>query len=139
MAFGKASLVHGLSASNPPGGGYSMRAMEMFPDVDGLYRDIVLAIEICCGLALYLQSIDHRNSAYTYVRVSPACLFTTTPDENSIARSWTSHCPISRPSQRSWGRESRSQGGCSGSECLVDALYLRSEILFFDGCTEFSS
>ncbi|CAI6099132.1 unnamed protein product, partial [Clonostachys chloroleuca] len=41
--------------------------MEMFPDVDGLYRDIVLAIEICCGLALYLQSIDHRNSAYTYL------------------------------------------------------------------------
>ncbi|KAK7224652.1 hypothetical protein V2G26_012655 [Clonostachys chloroleuca] len=36
-------------------------------NVDGLYRDIVLAIEICCGLALYLQSIDHRNSAYTYL------------------------------------------------------------------------
>ncbi|CAH0024899.1 unnamed protein product [Clonostachys rhizophaga] len=67
MAFGKALLVRGLSASNPPGGGYFMRAMEMFPDVDGLYQDIVLAIEVCCGLALYLQSIDHRNSAYTYL------------------------------------------------------------------------
>jgi hypothetical protein len=105
MAFGKALLVRGLSASNPPGGGYFMRAMEMFPDIDGLYQDIVLAIEICCGLALYLQSIDHRNSAYTYVCISPTCPYKTTPDENSIAWSWTSHCPISRPSQRSWRRE----------------------------------
>ncbi|CAH0052334.1 unnamed protein product [Clonostachys solani] len=67
MAFGKALLVRGQSASNPPGGGYFMRAMEIFPDVDGLYQDAILAIEICCGLALYLQSIDHRNSAYTYL------------------------------------------------------------------------
>ncbi|KAF5011806.1 hypothetical protein FDECE_2096 [Fusarium decemcellulare] len=67
MAFGKALLGRVGSNTQPPGSEYFMRAMEMFPDITGLYGDPILAVEICCGLALYLQSIDHRNSAYLYL------------------------------------------------------------------------
>ncbi|SCN79636.1 related to positive activator of transcription [Fusarium fujikuroi] len=42
-------------------------AMELFPDTYGLYIDPILSIEVCCGLALYLQAVDHRNSAYVYL------------------------------------------------------------------------
>lgn len=69
MALGKALLGKGLVKINPPGCEYLVRAMELFPDVNGLYQDPILSIEICCGLALYLQSVDHRNSAYTYVSI----------------------------------------------------------------------
>ncbi|VUC35895.1 unnamed protein product [Clonostachys rosea] len=61
MAFGKALLVRGLSASNPPGGGYFMRAMDMFPDVDGLYQDTILAIELGLGLRIALSQGLHRD------------------------------------------------------------------------------
>lgn len=67
MAFGKALLVPGNPAQTPPGSGLVTRALELLPDVHGLYRDPVLSVEILCCLALYLQSVDHRNSAYTYV------------------------------------------------------------------------
>lgn len=67
MAFGKALLSKESQRTVPPGGEYFIRALELFPDVNGLYQDPILSIEICCGLALYLQSVDHRNSAYVYV------------------------------------------------------------------------
>ncbi|TQN67216.1 Proline utilization trans-activator, partial [Colletotrichum shisoi] len=67
MAFGKALLVPGNPAQTPPGSGLVTRALELLPDVHGLYRDPVLSVEILCCLALYLQSVDHRNSAYTYI------------------------------------------------------------------------
>lgn len=70
IAFGKALLVRGPSVASPPGKDYFIRAMELFPDVNGLYCNPILAIEICCGLALYLQCVDHRNSAYAYVRAA---------------------------------------------------------------------
>lgn len=70
MALGKALLGRVGTKSQPPGSEYFMRAMELFPDISGLYRDPFLAVEICCGLALYLQAIDHRNSAYVYVSSS---------------------------------------------------------------------
>jgi proline utilization trans-activator len=46
---------------------YFLRAIEFFPDVWALYRESILEIEICCGLALYLKSVDHRNNAYVYL------------------------------------------------------------------------
>ncbi|KAK0369365.1 hypothetical protein CLIM01_13277 [Colletotrichum limetticola] len=67
MAFGKALLVPGNPNQTPPGSGLVTRALELLPDVHGLYQDPVLSVEILCGLALYLQSVDHRNSAYTYI------------------------------------------------------------------------
>ncbi|KAK1541337.1 hypothetical protein CPAR01_07326 [Colletotrichum paranaense] len=67
MAFGKALLVPGNPNQTPPGSDLVTRALELLPDVHGLYQDPVLSVEILCGLALYLQSVDHRNSAYTYI------------------------------------------------------------------------
>lgn len=68
MAFGKALLVPGEPGKSPPGGGLVSRALELLPDNQGLYQDPALSMEILCCLALYLQSVDHRNSAFTYVR-----------------------------------------------------------------------
>ncbi|KAH6980711.1 fungal-specific transcription factor domain-containing protein [Ilyonectria sp. MPI-CAGE-AT-0026] len=67
MAFGKALLMRGSSRANPYGSEYLSRAMELLPDVNGLYEDPIISVEICCGLSLYLQSVDHRNSAYVYL------------------------------------------------------------------------
>jgi proline utilization trans-activator len=67
MALGKALLTRGMSKAASPGNEYFVRALELFPDANGLYQDSILSIEACCGLALYLQAVDHRNSAYVYV------------------------------------------------------------------------
>ncbi|KAM0467703.1 hypothetical protein ACHAP7_011670 [Fusarium lateritium] len=67
MALGKGLLTRGMSKAGLPGGDYFMRAMELFPNANGLYQDPILSIEVCCGLALYLQAVDHRNSAYLYL------------------------------------------------------------------------
>lgn len=67
MGFGKALLIGRGQDAAPAGSEYIMRALELLPDVNGLYQDPLLSVEICCGLALYLQSVDHRNSAYVYV------------------------------------------------------------------------
>ncbi|KAF6798770.1 hypothetical protein CSOJ01_12659 [Colletotrichum sojae] len=67
MAFGKALLVPGTPDQSPPSSGLVTRALELLPDSHGLYQDPILSVEVLCCLALYLQSIDHRNSAYTYI------------------------------------------------------------------------
>ncbi|KAG8361153.1 hypothetical protein FVEN_g689 [Fusarium venenatum] len=67
MAMGKGLLTRGMSKAGSPGSEYFLRAMELFPDASGLYEDPILSIEVCCGLALYLQAVDHRNSAYVYL------------------------------------------------------------------------
>ncbi|KAK2776493.1 C6 transcription factor [Colletotrichum kahawae] len=67
MAFGKALLVPGTPDQSPPGSSLVTRALEYLPDAHGLYQDPVLSVEILCCLALYLQSADHRNTAYTYI------------------------------------------------------------------------
>lgn len=67
VGLGKALLVGRGQGDAPAGSECVMRAIELLPDVSGLYQDPLLAVEIFCGLALYLQSIDHRNSAYVYV------------------------------------------------------------------------
>ncbi|KAI6750497.1 hypothetical protein HG530_014778 [Fusarium avenaceum] len=67
MALGKGLLTRGMSKAGLPGGDYFMRAMELFPNANDLYQDPILSIEVCCGLALYLQAVDHRNSAYLYL------------------------------------------------------------------------
>lgn len=67
MALGMALLARGVSTTSPPGRDYFIRAVDLFPDINGLYQDTITSVEVCCGLALYLQSVDHRNSAYVYV------------------------------------------------------------------------
>ncbi|KAI0383988.1 fungal-specific transcription factor domain-containing protein [Hypomontagnella monticulosa] len=66
IAFGRA-LLHGCVDRRPAGAELASRAIELLPDTFGLYEDPILSIEILCCLALYLQSIDHRNSAFTYI------------------------------------------------------------------------
>lgn len=68
MAFGKALLLPAAPGKSPPGSGLVSRALELLPDNPGLYQDPILSVEILCCLALYMQSVDHRNSAFTYVR-----------------------------------------------------------------------
>lgn len=70
MAFGKA-LLSGCVGEQPVGSEFASRAIKLLPDSFGLYQDPILSIEILSCLALYLQSIDHRNSAYLYVRENP--------------------------------------------------------------------
>lgn len=67
MAFGKALLLPAAPGESPPGGGLVSRALELLPDNPGLYQDPILSVEILCCLALYMQSVDHRNSAFTYI------------------------------------------------------------------------
>lgn len=66
MAFGHA-LLSGYVGRKPAGSELVSRAIELMPDAFGLNQDPVLATEVLCCLALYLQSIDHRNSAFIYV------------------------------------------------------------------------
>lgn len=68
MAFGKALLLPAAPGQGPPGSGFVSRALDLLPDNPGLYQDPILSVEILCCLALYMQSVDHRNSAFTYVR-----------------------------------------------------------------------
>jgi hypothetical protein len=67
MALGKALLGRKMPKVGSPESEYFMRALELLPDVNGLYQQPILSIEVCCGLSLYLQAVDHRNSAYVYV------------------------------------------------------------------------
>jgi proline utilization trans-activator len=97
MAFGKALLVPGNSEQSLPGSGLVSRALELLPDVHGLFQDPISSIEILCCLALYLQSIDHRNSAYTYVSWSyPVRL----PELTNIDWPSFSYCSYSRLASR---------------------------------------
>ncbi|GAW22081.1 hypothetical protein ANO14919_116160 [Xylariales sp. No.14919] len=66
MAFGHA-LLSGYVARRPAGSELVTRAIELMPDAFALNQDPVLASEILCCLALYLQSIDHKNGAFLYV------------------------------------------------------------------------
>lgn len=70
MALGKALVTRGTSKTTCPGSEYFKMAIELFPDVTGLYQDPILSTEVCCGIAIYLQSVDHRNSAYVYVCIA---------------------------------------------------------------------
>lgn len=97
MAFGKALLVPGEPGKSPPGSGLVSRALELFPDNQGLYQDPVLSMEILCCLALYLQSVDHRNSAFTYVRQNAMLPFGSFNLLSFLDWSSISHSSDSRP------------------------------------------
>lgn len=67
LAFGKAFLSRESTDARPPGAKYFERAMALLPIVHELYADPVTSVEAYCAIALYEQSIEHRNSAYTHV------------------------------------------------------------------------
>ena len=68
LAFGKAFLERPAKSSAPPGSKYFIQAMNLLPNTEAMYREPILAIETLCMVSLYLQSVDMRRSAYSYVR-----------------------------------------------------------------------
>lgn len=68
IAFGKLFLVQSAPEDAPPGAIFFARAMKLLPDIKDLYDDILISVEILCGISFFLQCIDHRNAAYVYVR-----------------------------------------------------------------------
>ena len=67
MAFGKA-----LGPSPSHNGGLAgldlfARGIKVLPDLIYLCQEPVLASEVLCGIALYLQSTDHRTAAHVYI------------------------------------------------------------------------
>jgi hypothetical protein len=67
VALGKALVVQRNRGTRPPGCEFFARALQLLPDTTHLARDSIIATEILCGVALYLQALDHRNSAYNFI------------------------------------------------------------------------
>lgn len=70
LAFGEALLTPVRTAENT--GSWTrffIRALSLLPDITGLWRDPILAIEVLALIALYFHSVDMRDTAYCYVSV----------------------------------------------------------------------
>ncbi|KAL2834277.1 hypothetical protein BDW59DRAFT_156217 [Aspergillus cavernicola] len=67
VALGKALVVHRNRDSRPPGCEFFIRALQLLPDTTHLCRDSIIGAEILCCIALYLQSLDYRNSAQNFI------------------------------------------------------------------------
>lgn len=67
LAFGKAFVVHKTKPTIPPGADLFIHATKRLPNITVLCREPILATEILCCIALYLQALDFRNSAYNFV------------------------------------------------------------------------
>jgi proline utilization trans-activator len=68
LAFGRAFLSRSKVLGEPPGWKYFTRAMSLMPDYGTLAKDVLVTIEVLALSALYLYSIDHRESAQVFVR-----------------------------------------------------------------------
>ena len=68
LAFGKAFLERSGDKPSPPGSTYFIQAIDLLPNTEVMYREPIVAIEILCMVSLYLQSVDMRRSAYSFVR-----------------------------------------------------------------------
>ena len=68
LAFGEAFLTPVKTSPNTTGWTrYFTRAMSLLPDITGLWKDPILAIEVLALISLYFHSVDMRDSAYCYV------------------------------------------------------------------------
>ncbi|KAL2856630.1 fungal-specific transcription factor domain-containing protein [Aspergillus pseudoustus] len=67
IALGKALVSHKNQSTRPPGCEFFTKALQLLPDSTHLGREPVIGAEILCCLALYLQSLDYRNSAHNYI------------------------------------------------------------------------
>ncbi|RJE18722.1 hypothetical protein PHISCL_08937 [Aspergillus sclerotialis] len=67
LAFGKAFVVQKNYQHRPPGSGFFIKALQLLPDSTCLSRHPINAAEILCCIALYLQSLDNRNSAHNFI------------------------------------------------------------------------
>ncbi|KAL3475772.1 hypothetical protein BJX99DRAFT_270907 [Aspergillus californicus] len=67
MALGKALVAQRNRDCRPLGCEFFTRALQLLPDTTHICRDPVIGTEILCCIALYLQSLDYRNSAHNYI------------------------------------------------------------------------
>lgn len=67
LAFGKAFVVHNTKPTAPPGAELFIHATKRLPNTTLLCRDPINATEVLCCIALYLQALDFRGSAYNFV------------------------------------------------------------------------
>lgn len=71
MALGKAivtkSCVETADGAVIPGSQLFFRALRLLPDLTYICKAPIVATEMLCAVALYLQSIDHRCAAHLYV------------------------------------------------------------------------
>ncbi|KAI9712006.1 MAG: hypothetical protein M1820_001714 [Bogoriella megaspora] len=67
LSLGKALLSRSRITMDPPGSKFFKRAMAMMPDHGTLWKDSLMAIDVLALAALYLYSIDLRESAHLFV------------------------------------------------------------------------
>jgi proline utilization trans-activator len=67
LAFGKAFLSTGHRKDAPSGSQLATRAMALLPDPAKLNEEPMRSVEVLALVALYLQSIDMRVSAFQYI------------------------------------------------------------------------
>jgi hypothetical protein len=78
IAFGKTFVQQKNHSPRPPGADFFIHALQLLPDTNQLCRDPIVATEVLCCIALYLQALDSRNAAHVTVQylhflVSRAC------------------------------------------------------------------
>ncbi|KAJ5093546.1 hypothetical protein N7456_009407 [Penicillium angulare] len=94
-AFGTALLCRSKS-EQPPGAKFFVRAMSLMPDHASLWKDSLLAIEVLAMAALYLYSIDQRESGYIYlgqaIRIAQFEGLHTQLSEEQLGSDVVAHC-----------------------------------------------
>ncbi|KAF3046110.1 hypothetical protein E8E12_011155 [Didymella heteroderae] len=67
IAFGKTFVQQKHHSLRPPGADFFIHALQLLPDTNRLCRDPIVATEVLCCIALYLQSLDSRNAAHVTI------------------------------------------------------------------------
>ncbi|KAJ0118924.1 hypothetical protein J7T55_013180 [Diaporthe amygdali] len=67
LAFGKIFVMKKPLGKRPCGADFFLKAMQILPPPHMLCQDPVVATEMLCCVALYLQSVDHRNAAHLFI------------------------------------------------------------------------
>lgn len=67
LAFGKAFTVQRGPNTRPAGCEFFVKALQLLPDLTHLNQYPMISTEILCCVALYLQSLDFRSSAYGFI------------------------------------------------------------------------
>ncbi|UPX16174.1 uncharacterized protein EKO05_0006590 [Ascochyta rabiei] len=67
IAFGKTFVQQKNRSPRPPGADLFTYALQLLPDTNKLCRDPIVATEVLCCIALYLQALDSRNAAHVTI------------------------------------------------------------------------
>ncbi len=71
FACGKSILAREAHSSGPAGVSFFRPAIEGLPDIRALQQEPILAIEVLCLMALFLEAADIISAAYSYVSLKP--------------------------------------------------------------------